>query len=337
MVKKIFLTCIAIFALAVLSATAADMTQTGQAMGAFLKISPDAHFVAMGNVGTASSSGVSALHYNPAGIVGAETEAMFTHSMWFADITFDYLAIQIPVSEKSRLAFSFMHMSYPQMEETTVMQPDGTGIMFDAGDTAIGVSYGVNLLREIDFGFTVKIIQMTIWDMEANGFAVDAGIKYRTPIKGLTAGMSIANFGSNSQFSGGQLERMLTSQQVGNAFSYAQVTETFALPGLLRVGLAYEPFVTRQYSTLICADFVNSIDNNETFNIGGEFMYNVNAAFGAAVRAGYHADGTLNDSLFSFGGGVNYDFGGFGVTVDYAYNGYEQLDATHLFTLKLKF
>ncbi len=337
MVKKLFLTVIAICALAVPAVTAADMTQTGQAMGVFLKISPDAHYVAMGNVGTAASDGISSLHYNPAGIVSGETEAMFTHSMWFADITFDYLAIQIPVSEKSRLAFSFMHMSYPQMEETTVVQPDGTGIMFDAGDTAIAVSYGVNLLREVDFGFTVKVIQMTIWDMEANGFALDAGIKYRTPIKGLTAGMSIANFGSNSQFSGGQLERMLSATQVGNAYAYAQVTESFALPGLLRVGFAYEPYVNDQISTILAADFVNSIDNNETLNIGGEFMYHVNSDFNAALRAGYHADGDLNASEFSFGGGVGYDFGGFGVVVDYAYNGYDKLDATHLFTLKLKF
>ena len=344
--KYIFVIAILIVALAS-SVSAADMTQGGQASGTFLKVAPDAQFVGMGDVGTAASEGVSALFYNPAGLINVQDyEAMFTHSEWLADIKFEYVAVTFPVSEATQMAISFTHFAYPEMEVTTIEEPDGNGAEFGASETAIGVSFAKRLLKTVDFGFTVKAISQKIWDMEANAIAVDAGVKYHTPVKGLIAALSINNFGTKPKFEGGQLDKVFTEVVDGATgtsdeyeYTFSQYTEDHELPMTLKVGFVYEPYVTENMTTMVAIDFMNPVDNAEQVNVGGEFEYNVNAEFSVAARAGYRM-ATVEDSIdatYSFGGGVDYDSTGLGIGFDYAYNGYERLEETHLFTVKFRF
>lgn len=347
MLKKIVIvTIIAIAALAT-SVSAADMTQTGQASGVFLKVAPDARFVGMGDAGAAASQGVSALYYNPAGLVNVQDyEAMFTHSEWLADVKFEYLAVSFPMSDMAQLALSFTYFGYPEMEVTTITEPDGTGATFSASDTAVGLTYARRLLKTVDFGITGKVVSMKIWDMTANAVAMDAGVKYHTPIKGLTAALSIANFGTKPKFEGGQLDKVLSyieDASSGDAedyeYTFGQYTEDHELPMALRVGFMYTPYVTDEMTTAIAVDFYNPVDNSEQLNLGGEFGYNVSEEFHVAARGGYRM-ATVADSIdatYSFGGGLQYMTTGLGIGVDYAYNGYDKLEETHLFTLKLRF
>ncbi len=344
--KYIFVIAILIVALAS-SVSAADMTQAGQASATFLKVAPDAHFVGMGDVGTAASEGVSALFYNPAGLVNVQDyEAMFTHSEWLADIKFEYVAVSFPVSDKAHMALSFTHFAYPEMEVTTITEPDGTGAKFDAADTAVGVTYSRRLLRTVDFGFTAKVVSLKIWDMEANAVALDAGVKYHTPIEGLVAGLSIANFGTKPKFEGGQLDKIFT-EVVDNAtgtsdeyeYTFSQYTEDHELPMTLKVGFTYVPYMTDEMKAMVAVDFSNPVDNAEQLNIGGEFGYNVSSDLSVAARGGYRM-ATVEESIdatYSFGGGVKYDTEGLGIGFDYAYNGYDKLEETHLFTVKFRF
>jgi hypothetical protein len=78
-------------------------SKVGTTILQFLKIEPGARGAAMGNAGAALSGGIDAVYFN-AGVIGVISDAAvtFTHSAWFADISYDYAAAALPVAEKLR-------------------------------------------------------------------------------------------------------------------------------------------------------------------------------------------------------------------------------------------
>ena len=58
----------------------------------------------------------------------------------------------------------------------------------------MGIAYAKKLTDRFSFGFQTKFIQESIWQMNAQGFAVDIGTLFITK-RDLRIGMSVSNFG----------------------------------------------------------------------------------------------------------------------------------------------
>ena len=61
----------------------------------------------------------------------------------------------------------------------------------------MGISYAKRLTDRFSFGFQTKFIQESIWQMKAQGYAVDIGTMFVTK-SNFNIGMSISNFGEKT-------------------------------------------------------------------------------------------------------------------------------------------
>ena len=189
----------------------------------------------------------------------------------------------------------------------TVENPNGTGEKFNSQDMSIGLSVGKKLTDELSLGATIKNIRQRIWHSSGQTVGVDIGVQYKTPIKNLILGASIANFGNDISLAGRDMNISVDpdpNNQGNIEFVNAQYeTDAFPLPLLFRVGLGGYIIDQEKLDVLFAFDAVHPNDNYEYINIGIET--NVNNMF--SIRAGYPGIGK-KDAIegLSFGVGVKY-------------------------------
>ena len=153
-----------------------NVSKRGTTAANFLEIGVGAKAIGMGGAFTALANDPSAMFWNVGGIskIG-RTSLYFNHSEWIAETNFDFVAGVFPINETVTIGVSLTALNMADMEVTTVLEPEGTGQMFDAGDYAFGLAVALNLTERFSIGITPKYIHQYIWDMEAGGFAVDLG------------------------------------------------------------------------------------------------------------------------------------------------------------------
>jgi len=181
---------------------------------------------------------------------------------------------------------------------------------FSAYEGAFSLSYGIKLTHNISTGISAKFIYSHLSDVGAGrekgkgtgtSFAVDGGILYNTPIKGLTLGLAVTNLGPN--------------------ISYIDADQSDPLPRNLAVGFAYKIFDT-PYNRLTLVGELNKelIDLNQpkevelkeaVRNFGLEYWYGTYIA----LRAGYIYDHYGAISTPTFGAGLQYNV----FQMDFAY------------------
>ncbi|HEV8539298.1 MAG TPA: hypothetical protein VGR15_10320, partial [Bacteroidota bacterium] len=70
---------------------ACGQSKTGTSVAQFLLIEPSARIAAMGNAGSTMYGEIQAAYYNPAAIgLFPSNGVQFTHSPWFADISYEF-------------------------------------------------------------------------------------------------------------------------------------------------------------------------------------------------------------------------------------------------------
>jgi hypothetical protein len=251
---------------------------------------------------TGLADDVTALYWNPAGIAWLKNrQFMAAHSEWFADINHEFAGIAIPISASSAMGVSFTALSTPDMEQTTIAQPEGTGIFFDVQDISIGLTYARRMTERFSFGATVKYIQQKLFNETAQTFAVDMGAILHTGFKGMRLGITMNNFGGKLRLDGRDL---IVSYEDSPA---RLETQNWPLPISFRIGLAMdiiglrEGFILRESQRLtFLVDGYNVNDAPETMSLGLEYGWNENFF----LRGGYR----INHDLESFSGGLGFQF-----------------------------
>ena len=352
-----FVLIILIFA----SGVSAEVTKTGTTAGTFLNIDVGARAVSMGSAYCTLAEDVSALYWNPAGIARLDRpEALFTHTQWIADVSFNYVGVALPLGTAGTLGISATFLTMDDMEVTTIDYPDGTGEMFSAGNTAFGLTYARELTDRFSIGMSAKYAEEKIYNSKASAIAFDIGTIFDTQLAGLKIAMSIANYGTKMQIQGRDLitQKDINEQITGNNPNINAMlsTDKFDLPLLFRFGISIDALQNVDGNSLIIAiDALHPNDNVESLNIGVEYAFN-DLVF---LRAGHSnlgrydkevsdvGDELVTESKFgtaegyegglSFGAGLKYTLSGLRMSFDYAYRDFGRLNDIQMFTIGLAF
>ena len=331
-------------------------TNVGTAGAQFLKIGPGARVDSLGGAFSALANDVTSIYWNPAGLSQLEkTSFSDTHTVWLADIRYNYLAFATPIEKVGTLGASITFLNVPDMEITTLAKPDGTGLWFSAWDAAVSLAYARQLYQKesgtsLSFGINAKYIHQQIHRESANGVAVDVGTLYHTGWRSLRIGMAFSNFGPEMHFTGPDLETGVEAAGDARNADYRPYPDTtnptrkaeletvaFPLPSNFRLGIAYDVIDFANNLLTLALDANHPNDNSERLNIGMEYWYRKMAA----IRGGYKfrlGENWRNDEEgLTLGLGIHLNLGARMLSLDYAYADFGHLQQAHRVSLGLQF
>lgn len=316
-------------------------TKVGTTVAPFLKIGAGARAVGMGGAYTGVANDIYSTYYNPAGIArsGGNGEVAFNHANWLADITYDYAAASLNLTDLGTIFVTFTSLGVPEDKVRTFEFPEGDGRVWDAKSLALGIGFARQLTDRFSIGFHFKYLQESIWNTSADGFAIDVGTFYVTPFNDLIIGASISNFGSKMQLDGRDIQFNYdpdgNSDTGPNNIPAKYEMGRYDLPLTFRLGLAMDVVKMNSFRVTTAVDAVHPNDNTEYLNSGIELCYDEMLS----LRVGYKSL-FLRDSEqgLTFGGGINYEFANsFTVMINYGWADYGRLKNIQFFDLGIKF
>jgi len=298
------------------------VSKTGTAVAQFLKIGVGPRATALAGSFVALANDASALYWNPAGAAWIKQRQFFAaHTQWFADLDHEFLSFVMPFTS-SAIGVSFTALNAPEMEQTTIDEPDGTGIYFDAQDIAIGLTYSRFMTDRFSFGLTAKFIQQTLFNESARTVAVDIGGILRTGFKGMRLGIVMNNFGGKLKLDGRDLlvSYYNNPNLAGNPLTPAKLqTQSWPLPTSFRIGLTVdiigmrEGFFLQEAQRLtLLIDGYHVNDADETVSMGVEYGWNENFFLRGGYRVNHDIEG------ISAGVGVQIPIQRWMIQADYA-------------------
>jgi len=351
--KKVILSLISIAIFFSGSSFAQEFAKVGTAGVQFLKIGVGARGVAMAGAYSGICDDASSIFWNPAGLIHVENNSLIlSHAEWLADINFEAGAYAKTFRNIGTFGISFAYLSSGDIEETTVEQQQGTGIMFNTADVMFGISYARQLSDKFSIGANLKYISERLDDVKAWAWAIDIGTLYYTGFRSLRMGMYIRNFGPELKLEGNYLD-----YDNGEYLPETKEYLPFHMPMTFSVGVAYDVLEDEDKFLTVAVDLLHPNDNVEKLNLGAEFrLFNM-----LSLRAGYvspfsilgrsdeeieNRDDADEYSLdmknytqsFSTGLGFQLNMNKIGeISLDYAYTDFGVLDWVHRVSTSINF
>lgn len=325
----------------VLVAPAAAQDKVGTTAATFLGIGTGGRAMAMGNAQTATAQGVTALFYNPAAVADLTTHAAeFSTTTWLVDSRISFAGVAINAGGMGTVGLHLYSLNYGDFSVRTIDMPEGTGERFTPNSLAFGLSYSRALTDRFAVGGTVKYVRETIWNSSAQGAAVDLGLRYTMPFRGLQIGMAMTNFGTDMRMGGRDLRQPIDvdpnveGNNPRNAGSLD--TDSWAMPLAFRVGIAMDVVQLGDQRLTVDLDALAPADNAQSANVGAEYGFRDLFFVRGGYRQAFATDG--DDQGWTAGAGLNYGFGPrLGVSADYAVRQQAPFDLVQTFSLGLTF
>jgi len=277
----------------------------GTTSAQFLKLGIGAKSAAMGNAVAGVYNGTDAIYWNSSALnYMTRKELSFSHTIWFEDISYEWLAFVLPTQEYGNFGVAIQYVSYGDIKKVDINNtPNGS---LSPLDMAIYLSYA-NTYENFNLGGNLKYIYSKI-ENSASAFALDLSASYDITNE-LCIGAAITNIGQQMKFN----------------------DESEILPLLFKVGAAY--WILNSWLASLDLNFPN--DNDFYFNLGTEYKVFANEKTDIFIRAGY--DGRNKDvpgfNWLNLGFGINYlDY-----VFDYAFVPYGDIGMTHRFSFSIKF
>ena len=333
-----------VFVVAILQAQTqnyrSNVSKRGTTAANFLEIGVGARALAMGSAFTALADDPSAIYWNAGGLAKLNRHGViFNHTEWIADVRFDFLGASFNLGRAGAFGISLTALSMDEMSVTTIEEPEGNGQIFRAADMAVSLAYAYRLTDRFSIGANAKIIRQGIWDMRATGFAVDLGVHYLTPFKGLYLGMVITNFGTSMTMDGpnSMILHDPDEQTTGNNGRIpAELSmNSWPLPLNFRLGLAYELFKNELHRAYVMADAQHPNNNYESVNVGAEYVFKSRLALRGGYRSLFLQD---TEESLTFGAGIYYPIvGNVMFKFDFAYVDFGMLENVYKYTVGIDF
>ncbi len=331
-------------------AYAGGENRVGTNAAAELLIPVGARDIALGGSAIATTSGIEAIFWNPAGLARSthSANAMFSHMSYIADIGVEYVAVSAGFEGFGTLGLSLKSLSIGDIEVTTEDAPDGNGQLFSPTVVNLGLTYSRLLTDKISVGSTFTLISERLDRVSATGFSFSAGVQYLGvgDVEGLSLGVAVKHIGPQMRFEGDGLLRQGNVDDVLRPGSFYRVTAAaFELPSTIELGLGYKVDVGDQSSLDVSGIFQNNNFSSDEYRVGAEYGFD-NTLF---LRGGYNfsenkennainaSDKTSQIFGLTAGAGVHTTLGSLDFTFDYAYRAVEFLENNHVFSVKLGF
>ncbi len=301
--------------------------RTGTATAQFLKIGVGARAMGMGEAFVAVANDAEALYWNPAGIARAANNAvLFAHVQWLVDVQLEYAGLVYHLNPLNSVGVSVTYLHTGEMNETTELQPFGTGRKFGFGDFLLGVTYAREMTNKFSFGFTAKWMQETLAELTTRAFLFDIGTYYYTGWRSFRFAVSVTNLGANMSPGGS-----FRYQALDGEFVEVRDFQDFAPPIMFRIGLGGELIDTPQHRLTAAIQLNHPNDNVENLNLGAEYWWQNTLA----LRAGIITARAEQD--VSAGFGLNLPLQVTRARLDYAWSNFGRLGSVSRFSLQLLF
>jgi hypothetical protein len=255
----------------------------GSAGAKFLQINATTRGSANGGTLVARPGLIDALSYNPATaatLTGANS--IIHHSDYFVGMSFDYMSFAYNMPAIGTISMGLLGLLSGDIEETTELEPLGTGRTFTANDFAGFLSFARSMTDKFSGGGTIKYVMQNIDKLTASGIVFDMGAIYKVGLfHDLTIGFSIRNFGGDMNYEGENLQEKIKLSD--NIFEEEDVrievvSDKYSLPISFDLGSSVT-IPVRGKDKLISSVAVHNIaDQAEFLSIGleynlGELMY----------------------------------------------------------------
>lgn len=285
----------------------------------FLKIGVGGRATSMADAFIAISDDVSALYWNPAGLVQSEkNQIMLSHNEWLAEIQNEFVGVVYHFGANDALGVSFTALLTEKMKVTTEVMPFGTGEYFSFSDIAFAISYSRKMTSQFSFGGTLRYIEETLDKLKMRGILVDLGTYYWTGLGSTRFAVTISNFGNEVAPDG---KVVLFGNREKSEW------QSFSPPTVFRIGFAFEPYQDEINRITTSVQLNHPNDNSENVSLGAEYAWN-NLAF---LRGGYKFN--VDEQNFSFGAGFKTQLGIGEIIFDYSFTNFTRLGSSNRFSL----
>ena len=337
--KKLSATTTALFLIiSLLWAAPVSAGDAGQTAAEVLRMGGGARVAALGGAGVASARGATSLSYNPGGlgfmnreldlsasalpvvangderVMGWEQEIDmsyygFPESINYGNIDYAYSLPENTGRERlfeGTLAAGLRYLDYGDQDRVERALPNKFLVekgSFSNSDLVLSAGYGQNWANW-SYGVTARYIRQELDDVSGNAFSVDLGTRWNSRERPLSAGLVLANLGTDITFD----------------------EEDESLPELLRSGAAYRFYGLRLETSV---DLEYQFESGEYGLMGGVEWWPFDRL---ALRAGYDGNIDLDDGLTA-GFGYRHDE----VSFDYAYLPYGDFGDVHRLGFRYQF
>jgi hypothetical protein len=325
----------------------AQNKRTGTASATQLLVPVGSRDLALGGSSIATSMGVEAIHWNPAGLgyINGDAEGMFSWMSYIADIGVNYGAAGVRFGGFGNVALSIKSFDFGDIPLTTNDDPDGnSGRTFAPTFVTVGLSYARSLTDAISAGGTVKIVSEQMGRTSASGIAFDFGLQYRSlaNVPGLNLGVTVKNIGPQMQYDGpGLLRNATTSDGDRPEQKYKSEAASFEMPSLVEIGLGYEARFQDNIVVGVTGAFANNNLYTDEYKVGGEVGYVMDnlRLYGRAGMSLLPNLDESSDNIYgaTFGFGLFYAAPGLNITIDYAFRQVDLFNDNQVVTVKLGF
>ncbi len=316
---------------------------------AFLEIGPGARSIGMGSAYVSVADDASSIYWNPAGIASLnQTEVQSFYTPWLVETNFYYNSAVIPIGVYGSIGLTFTSITMDEMMVRTVQDPEPNeyGQKFDAGNISMGIAYAKKLTDRFSFGFQTKFIHESIWQMKAQGYAVDIGTMFVTK-SNLNIGMSISNFGGKLGMQGVNtlVDIDIDETIYGNndRIDGSLGTSQWPLPLLFRFGLSKKFAFSPTMDFLVAVDAIHPNNNPEYINVGFEYSIMDLISFRLGKSHSFYNLNSSGKTIgpehgISLGTGIKYKIprGPF-LNVDYVFSDYGVFSNVQGYSISLNF
>jgi hypothetical protein len=271
-------------------ASAGNEDRVGSSGAGQLLVNPWARGSAMGDAGIGNAKGLEASYLNIAGLAFTDkTQLKFNSANWMgnAGIRMYSAGIAQRISEQSVLSVSVQSMNYGDIDITTVNLPEGGIGTFSPRTNIVNIGYAREFSSSIYAGINLKVISESIFNVKANGIAIDAGIQYVTgEADQLKFGITLKNVGPTIKYKGDGFTLQTQNTETSELTSLDQRVQAYELPSLLGIGGSYDfNFDEKSKLTLALGYTANSFFYDQ-FRLGADYGMTLDK-FAFNVRAGY--------------------------------------------------